>query len=70
MGGYIVPPSGDYTTFSGIAFGDETVCRKCMTHEETITAVRGFTDKLSDDEVVSKEYTCSRCNNQIVPFKG
>jgi len=56
--------------FSAIQFGDETVCRKCMTHEETITAVRGFTDKLSDDAVSANEYICSRCSNQIVPFKG
>ena len=70
MGGHIGAPGGDFETFSGIAFGDETVCRKCMTHEETMTAIRGFTDKLSDDEVASKEYNCSRCNNQIVPFKG
>lgn len=59
-----------FENFSGVEFGDETVCRKCMTHEETITAVRGFTDKLSDDEVGSREYICSRCGNQIVPFKG
>ncbi len=70
MGSYIGTPSGDFAKFSGITFGDEIVCRKCMTHEETITAIRGFTDKLSDDEVASKEYTCSRCKNQIVPFKG
>ena len=59
-----------YENFSGIEFGDETVCRKCMTHEETITAIRGFTDKLSVDEAGSKEYVCSRCSNQIVPSKG
>lgn len=70
MGSYIGPPSGTFDTFAGIAFGDETVCRKCMTHEETITAIRGFTDKLFDDEVASKEYICSRCNNQIVPLKS
>ena len=29
-----------HESFSGIEFGDETVCRKCMTHEETITAIR------------------------------
>ena len=56
--------------FPGVEIGDETVCRKCMTHEETITAVRGFTDKLSDDEVASKEVICSRCDNQIVPTTG
>ncbi len=67
MGSSIGTPSGTFEKFSGIAFGDETVCRKCMTSEETMTAMRGFTDKLSDDEVVSKEYICSRCNNQIVP---
>jgi hypothetical protein len=59
-----------FENFSGIEFGNETVCRKCMTHEETITAIRGFTDKLSDDAVGSKEYICSRCSNQIVPSKG
>ncbi len=68
MGGQIGAPGGVFDKFSGSAFGDETVCRKCMTHEETINAIRGFTDKLSDDEVASKEYTCSRCNNQIVPL--
>ena len=70
MAGHIGAPGGDFSSFSGITEGDETVCRKCMTHEETINSIRGFTDKLSDDEVASKEYTCSRCNNQIVPFKG
>ncbi len=70
MGGHIGAPGGNFEKFSGISFGDETVCRKCMTHEETINAIRGFTDKLSDDEVASKEYTCNRCNIQIVPFKG
>ena len=70
MASHIGAPGGNFEKFSGISFGDETVCRKCMTNEETMTALRGFTDKLSDDEAVSKEYTCSRCNNQIVPFKG
>ncbi len=70
MGGHIGAPGGDFSSFSGIAVGDENVCRKCMTHEETINSIRGFTDKLSDDEVASNEYTCSRCNNQIVSSTG
>ena len=67
MGGHIGAPGGDFSKFSGIAYEDETVCRKCMTHEETMNAIRGFADKLPDDEVASKEYICSRCNTQIVP---
>jgi hypothetical protein len=66
MGSHIGAPGGDFSKFSGITFGDEIVCRKCMTNEETMNSIRGFTDRLSDDEVASKEYICTRCNNPIV----
>ena len=54
--------------FAAAEIGDQLVCRKCMTMEETISAVRGFSDTLSNDAVSEAEYTCSRCNNQIFPF--
>jgi hypothetical protein len=44
--GHIGTPGGDFSSFLGIIEGDETICRKCMSHEETINAVRGFADTL------------------------
>jgi hypothetical protein len=62
---HIGTPGGDFSSFSGITEGDETICRKCMSHEETINAVRGFADKLSEEETGTGNYTCSRCNKVI-----
>ncbi len=63
--GHIGAPGGDFSSFSGIIEGDETICRKCMSHEETIIAVRGFADKLSEEEANTGNYTCSRCNKVL-----
>ncbi len=56
--------------FAAVEVGDETVCRTCLTWEETDTARRGFTDTLSNDTVESGDYFCSRCNNQITSYNA
>jgi hypothetical protein len=62
---HIGTPGGDFSKFSGIIEGDEVICRICMSHEDTINAVRGFADKLFDEEAKKGNYTCSRCNKAI-----
>ena len=62
---HIGTPGGDFSSFSGIIETEGTICRLCMSHEETINAVRGFADKLSEEEASTGNYTCSRCNKVI-----
>jgi hypothetical protein len=37
--------------------------------EEMVTAQRGITDPITNEQVEEKEYICARCGNKIVPFK-
>lgn len=51
--------------FAAILVLDEIVCRNCAKKVEEISAMRGFHDTLSFEEVAEKETICSRCNEQI-----
>ena len=51
--------------FAAVQIGDELVCRKCLTMEEQVTAMRGITDTLSYEVVDAGDYSCTRCNNKI-----
>ena len=62
---HIGAPGGDFTSFSGIIETEGTICRLCMSHEETMIAIRGHADKLSDEEAATGKYTCVRCNKVI-----
>jgi hypothetical protein len=62
---HIGTPGGDFSSFSGIIEGEGVICRKCMSNEETIITIRGFTDRLLDEEAKTGNYTCSRCNKAI-----
>ena len=62
---HIGTPGGDFSSFSGIIETEGTICRLCMSHEETINAIRGFADKLSDEDAVAGKHTCVRCNKLI-----
>ena len=62
---HIGEPGGDFSSFSGIIETEGTICRLCMSHEETINAIRGFADRLSDEEATTGKYTCVRCNKVI-----
>ena len=62
---HIGEPGGDFSSFSGITETEGTICRLCMSHEETINAIRGFADRLSDEEAATDKYTCVRCNKVI-----
>ena len=44
---HIGAPGGDFSSFSGIIETEGTICRSCMSHEETVNVIRGFADKLS-----------------------
>jgi hypothetical protein len=57
---HIGTPGGEFTPFLGIMEGDKAICRKCMSHEETINAVRGFADKILSGET----FTCSKCDKK------
>jgi len=62
---HINAPGGDFSSFSGIIEGEDVICRKCMTNEETMIAIRGSADKLYDEEAKTGNYTCSRCDKVI-----
>ena len=62
---HIGTPGGDFSSFSGIIETEGTICRLCMSHEETLNVIRGFADKLSDEEAATGKYTCVRCNKVI-----
>ena len=66
---HIGAPGGDFTSFSGIIETEGTICRLCMSHEETIIAVRGHADRLSDEEAATGNYTCVRCN-EVIQSRG
>jgi DNA-directed RNA polymerase subunit RPC12/RpoP len=51
--------------FAVIVVLDEVVCRSCAKKVEEISAMRGFHDTLSYEEVAENEIICTRCNNQI-----
>ena len=63
-----IPPSPT-TQFAATKIGDDIVCRQCLNMEEMVTAQRGITDPVSNEEVEEKEIICTRCNNKIEPFK-
>jgi len=55
--------------FAAVKIANDVVCRDCCTMEEMVTAQRGITDTLSNDEVTATEYACGRCGKKIEPFK-
>ena len=61
-------PASPTTQFAATMVGDDIVCRKCLNMEETVTAQRGITETITNEQVEEKEYTCARCNNKIEPF--
>ena len=66
---HIGAPGGDFSSFSGIIETEGTICRLCMSHEETMIAIRGHGDRLSDEEAATGKYTCARCN-KVIQSKG
>ena len=62
-----IPPSPT-TQFAATMVADDIVCRKCLNMEETVTAQRGITDTITNEQVEEKEYICARCNNKVEPF--
>jgi len=63
-----IPPSPT-TLYAATIIGDDIVCRQCLNMEEMVTAQRGITDPITNEQVEEKEYICARCGNKIVPFK-
>jgi len=63
-----IPPSPT-TQFAATKIADDIVCRKCLNMEEMVTAQRGITDPVSNEEVEEKEFTCARCGKKIEPFR-
>ena len=55
--------------FAATKIAKDIVCRQCLTMEEMVTAQRGITDPVSNEEVEEKEIICARCGKKIEPFK-
>jgi len=63
-----IPPSPT-TVFAATIIGDDIVCRQCLNMEESVTAQRGITDPVTNEDVEKKEIICARCGQKIEPFK-
>jgi hypothetical protein len=55
--------------FAATIIGKDIVCRQCLNMEEMVTAQRGITDPVSNEEVEEKEIICARCGKKIEPFR-
>jgi len=62
-----IPPSPT-TLFAATIIGGDTICRKCLNMEETVTAQRGITDPVTNEQVEAEEIICARCGKKIEPF--
>nr|MBC8360881.1 hypothetical protein [Candidatus Desulfatibia profunda] len=62
-------PASPTTVFAATIIGDDIVCRQCLNMEETVTAQRGITDPVTNEDVEKKEIICARCGKKVEPFK-
>ena len=57
------------SVFAATKIADKIVCRQCLNMEEMVTAQRGITDPVTNQEVEEKEILCARYGKKIEPFK-
>jgi hypothetical protein len=55
--------------FAATKIAKDIVCRQCLNMEEMVTAQRGITDPVTNEEVEEKEILCARCGKKIEPFR-
>jgi len=62
-------PESKGVQFAATKIGDDIVCRQCLKMDEMVTAQRGITDTITNEEVEEKEIICARCGKKIEPFR-
>ena len=62
-----IPPSPT-TQFAATKIAGKIVCRDCLNMEEMVTAQRGITEPITNEQVEQEEMICARCNNKVEPF--
>jgi hypothetical protein len=63
-----IPPSPT-TQFAATKIAGKIVCRDCLNMEEMVTAQRGITEPVTNEQVEEEEMICARCNKKVEPFR-
>ena len=63
-----IPPSPT-TQFAATKIAGKIVCRDCLNMEEMVTAQRGITVPVTNEQVEAEEMICARCNKKVEPFR-